>query len=96
MDQRLSVSEFRKGASEALNRVAYQGSRIVLHRRNKDVAVLVSVEDAAFLQELEDREDLEDARQAMKEYRESGEIGSTLEEIAEECGIELRGSPSQR
>ena len=90
MENRLSVSEFRKDASEVLNRVAYQGNRIVLHRRNKDVAVLVSLEDAAFLEELEDRQDLEDFRQAKKEFEESGEATISLEDVAKELGIKLR------
>ena len=33
----------------------------------KDVAVLISVEDAALLEELEDRIDVEDARKALAE-----------------------------
>ena len=90
MDNRLSVSEFRKDASEVLNRVAYQGKRIVIHRRNKDVAVLVSLEDAKFLEELEDQQDLEDFRKAKKEFAESGEPTISLEEVAKELGIKLR------
>jgi prevent-host-death family protein len=48
-----------------LNRVAYRGERIVLHRRGKDLAVLVPVEDLARLEELEDREDVRVARRRL-------------------------------
>ena len=64
---RLSATRAREEFSDTLNRVAYGGERIVLHRRGKDLAALVSVEDLQLLRELEDRLDLEAARRAMKE-----------------------------
>ena len=64
---RMSASESRANLSDAINRVAYGGERVVLVRRDKAVAVLVSVEDAAFLEELGDRLDLKAARKALKE-----------------------------
>ena len=42
---RMTVVTFRDNLSDALNRVAYQGDRIVLERRGKDVAVLIPVEE---------------------------------------------------
>lgn len=63
----LTVSEARKNLMDAVNRVVYAGERIVLRRRNKDVAVLVSTEDAALLKALEDRMDIEDAKKALAE-----------------------------
>lgn len=62
---RIATSEVRKNLSEALNRVAYGGERLVVHRRNKDLAVLISVEDAELLEELEDHLDVEAARKAL-------------------------------
>jgi prevent-host-death family protein len=64
---RLAAGALRERLADALNRVAYGGERIVLERRGKDVAALVSVEDLALLNELEDRIDLEAAREALKE-----------------------------
>lgn len=61
---RLSASDFRKVAADALNRVAYAGERIVLHRRDRDVAVLISLADYALLRELEDRRDREAVRKS--------------------------------
>lgn len=40
---RLSASEFKQDMSETLNRVAYQGERVVIHRRGKDVAVVITL-----------------------------------------------------
>ena len=64
---RLAASSLREKLADALNRVAYSGERIVLERRGKDVAALVSLDDLAVLEELEDRIDLEEAREALQE-----------------------------
>ena len=64
---RMSASKARDGFSDALNRVAYKGERIVLRRRGKDVAVLVPVEDLTLLEEIEDRIDVEEAKKALRE-----------------------------
>jgi prevent-host-death family protein len=62
---KLPASQVRKDFAEALNKVAYQHERIVLHRRGKDVAVLVPLEDLALLEALEDQHDIEAADQAL-------------------------------
>ena len=64
---RLRVSEVRRDFSEVLNRVAYKGERIVLHRRGKDAAALIPVEDLARLEELEDAMDVQAAEEALEE-----------------------------
>jgi prevent-host-death family protein len=64
---RISTSELRKDTADALNRVAYAGERIILHRREKDVAVIISIEDYALLREIEDREDIEAIRKSKAE-----------------------------
>src|SRR3970282_2912384 len=64
---RMSASKARGEFSDALNRVAYQGERIVLRRRGNDVAVLVPGEDLRLLEEIEDRIDIEAAKKALKE-----------------------------
>ena len=72
--KRLSASKARSDLAEVLNRVAYKGERVLLHRRGKDVAALVPVEDYALLEQLEDRIDLEDARAALTEVKKNGTI----------------------
>jgi prevent-host-death family protein len=64
---RLSTSELREELSTALNKVAFGGERIILHRNNKDVAVLVSIADLALLRALEDKLDAADIKKAMEE-----------------------------
>jgi prevent-host-death family protein len=64
---RLPASKVRTELADALNRVAYGGERIVLHRRGKDVAVLVPLADLEVLRSLEDRLDNEAAEAALRE-----------------------------
>jgi prevent-host-death family protein len=63
----VDASDLRKEISEALNKVAYSGERIAIHRHGKPVAALVSVEDLAVLKALEDRLDVALAKKALKE-----------------------------
>lgn len=72
----MKVADIRNQLADAINRVAYAGERIVLERRGKKVAALVSVEDLELLEELEDQADIRAARKALKEKG-----GITLEEL---------------
>jgi prevent-host-death family protein len=69
---RIAASEVRRDFADAVNRVAYRGERIVLHRRGRDLAALVPIEDLELLRELEDRLDLEAARAALAEAKRRG------------------------
>ena len=69
---KVAASAVRKDFADAVNRVAYQGERIVLQRRGKDLAALVPIEDLELLRELEDRMDLDAARAALAEARQRG------------------------
>jgi prevent-host-death family protein len=64
---RLPASRARTDLADTLNRVAYGGERIVLHRRGKDVAALVSLAYLELLRTLEDQLDNEAAEQALRE-----------------------------
>lgn len=63
----ISVKEIRDNLADAVNRVAYSGERIVLKRRGKGVAALVSMEELALLEEMENRADVRAAKRALKE-----------------------------
>src|SRR5438477_9250539 len=63
----MSVKTIRDNLADAINRVAYAGERVVLTRKRKGVAALVSMEDLARLQRLEDEADVRAARKALKE-----------------------------
>jgi len=69
MVKSMNIVDIRKNMADALNRVAYRGDRIVLERRGKEVAAIVSMEDLELLRKLEEeywaREAIE-AEAAMK------------------------------
>ena len=66
---RLSTSAARKGLTKALDLVARKGERILLERRGKSVAAIVSVEDLAWLEETEDRLDAEEAEKRLADIK---------------------------
>ncbi len=69
--KRISVVELKNSIGEVLNQAEYQGERTVIHRRGKDAAALVSIEDLKLLEKLieeaEDRIDNEAADRALAE-----------------------------
>ena len=69
----LAAGKVREDFAETVNRVAYGGERIVLHRRGRSLAALIPIEDLALLEELEDRQDAEDARKALADAQGKGE-----------------------
>jgi antitoxin Phd len=78
----ISMVEVRDNLAEIVNRVAYGGERVVLKRRAKGVAAVVSMEDLKMLEELEDRADV---RAALKARKEKG--GVPLEKVMARLGI---------
>jgi len=69
--KRLNASVAREKFSELLNQVSYLGERIIVQRRGKNVAALVSLEDLQLIQEIEDRLDNAAADAALQETGES-------------------------
>jgi antitoxin YefM len=67
---RIPASKARETLADLLDEVSVRGERIVLHRHGKDVAVLVSPDDLALLEALEDRYDVEAAREALADSSE--------------------------
>ena len=63
----LNIVEARANLSDALNRVAYGGERIILKRNGKKVAAIVSMDELTALERLEDEQDLKAARKALAE-----------------------------
>ena len=84
---RLAVDKAQENFSDTLKHVAEKGERIVLHRGGKNVAALVSVEDLALLEELEDRFDVEDFRAAKEEWEREGRQTTPLDEVVKQLGV---------
>lgn len=81
----LSIAEVRNNLADALNRVAYGGERLVFARRGKPVAALVSPEDLAALEEIENKIDIREARTALRDYDRHG--GVSLKEFRKQRGL---------
>ena len=71
---RLTASKAREGFSDTINRVAYGRERVILHRRGKEVAAVVPMEDLRLLEAMEDRIDLDEARQSLAHAKKHGTI----------------------
>lgn len=70
---RIPSGKLREDFAETVNRVAYGRERIIVHRRGKDLAALIPVEDLRVLESLEDRQDIEDADNALASAKGKGE-----------------------
>lgn len=84
---RLAANKAYEDFSDTLDRVAEKGERIVLHRRGKNVAALIPVEDLALLEELEDRLDVEDFRTAKEEWEREGRKTIPWEKVKVDLGL---------
>jgi prevent-host-death family protein len=69
MLDKLTASEARQNFSDILNRAAYRGERVVVHRGKKAVAAVVPIKDVELLERLEDEIDVAAARKALKDPR---------------------------
>lgn len=70
---RIATSRLRDGLADTVNRVAYGGERIILQKRGKDVAALVSMQDLDFMEKLEDIIDYAEAEKALADMKSKGE-----------------------
>ena len=74
----LSCREVKDHMAEILNRVAYNHKRYKIARHNKDMAIIISIEEwkaiEIILQKIEDEEDMQEALLALKEVEERGSV----------------------
>ncbi len=82
---RMTVTAARENFSDVINRVAYRRERVCLERSGKDVACLVSVEEARLLDLIEDRLDLDDALAALAEVDNEGSV--SWDDLKAELGL---------
>lgn len=73
--------------ADAINRVASAGERVVLTRRKKGVAALVSMKDLAALERLEDEADAKAARRALAEMKRKGQKAIPLADVKRRLGM---------
>ena len=85
MDGMVSAAQVRERLAEVVNRAAYGKERVILARRGKAVAAIVSLEDVELLEALEDKMDLENARAALIEAEKEGTV--SWEEFKKELSL---------
>ncbi len=81
----IPTTELREHGSEIVNRVAYGNEEVVLTRRGKPIAALISLAALEELHRLEDAEDVAAAAEAREDIRKHGTVPW------EDVKAELRG-----
>lgn len=80
----INTIDAKEQLSDLLNRVSQSKERIILTRRGKEIAAIISIEDLAHLEQKQSEHDLEDAMDALKLTRSQGSI--SLETLKERIG----------
>jgi prevent-host-death family protein len=80
----VTAKHLKEHAGDVLGRVQYGGERIAVTKNGKEVAVVVSIEDAHLLEQLEDVLDAHDAVAALEEAEHEGTI--SLAELRKRLG----------
>jgi prevent-host-death family protein len=84
---RIGIAEIRTNMADALKRVVCQGERVILNRRGKEIAAIVSLEDLALLEALEGGEEVLAARKALAKMKRKGQKLIPLDEIKRRLGM---------
>lgn len=67
MNTTISTAEARKNFADIVNGVAYGKEPVILTRRGRKIAALISIEELELLRTIEDLVDIENARKALAE-----------------------------
>ena len=80
----VTAKQLKETSAEVLSRVQYGNERVTVTRHGKEVAAVVSIEDARLLERIEDVLDVHDALAAIEEAEREGTI--SLSELREKLG----------
>lgn len=78
----VSTIEAKEQFADLINRVSHSKERIILTRRGKEIAALISMEDFKLLQDNQDKQELREASESLKEARQVGT--TTIEQLKNE------------
>ena len=81
----VTAKELKEHVADVLGRVQYGHERVAVTRHGKEVAAVVSIEDARLLEQLEDVLDAHDALASIEEAERLGTIG--LDELRRKLGL---------
>jgi PHD/YefM family antitoxin component YafN of YafNO toxin-antitoxin module len=82
----VTVSDLRDHLPDRIDDVRISNERIIVRKHKKDVAALVSVEDAQLLEALEDFIDLRAALEALEDHERDG-AGMSIEDFRKELRL---------
>ena len=82
---KVEATAARNRLSDLLSQVQYRSDRIVIERRGKDAAALISMKDLRLLELLEDTIDVEAARQALENPK--NKVRVPLDEVKKRLGL---------
>ena len=85
MTTTMTTVDAKEKFTDLINHVSHTKERVILVRRGKEIAALVSLEDLHFLETTQDKHDLHEAIDALKETKNGGSI--SLEKLKEDIGI---------
>ena len=80
----INIVDIRSKLADTINRVVYQGERVVVERRGKGVVALVSMEDLESLERMEDEKLTAEALKAEARAKSSGEKPIPFDEVEKE------------
>lgn len=83
----VSVAEIKSHLSEFISRSAHGRERFIITRRNKPVAALVSLEDAAILAQHEERQGLAAVAGSWPEFEELSEVLEDIVSLRKTGGV---------
>jgi len=84
MTTSMTTVDTKEKFTDLLNHIIHTKERIILTRRGKEVAALISIEDFQILESTQDKQDLHEAIDALREAKTLGTV--TLEQLKEEIG----------
>ena len=84
----MNASEVRDEFAETLNRVAFGGERVIIRRRDKELAAVIPIEDLRLLERLEaEEEDRIDLAEAKRILADPTEERIPWERVKSELGL---------
>src|SRR2546425_9915729 len=86
---KVEATAARNGFSDLINKVRYGSDRVLIERRGKDLAALISIEDLRLLEIPEDQIDIEAAPKAPANPKNKGRV--PLEPVKKPLGLEAPG-----
>ena len=84
----MTTSEIRRIFSDVVNQVTQTGERVIIRRRDRDVAAIVPIEDLKLIERIENEIDVEEAKKILAD----NDTPVPWDEAMKELGLEHLGN----